>query len=86
MVDKKEEVFLENMEAIAKQIKSMFSSERWEDRIGAITGSVLIIDQYSKQFFEKFSQAELIQTVKSLIEDSEYRVRLQLSVLIKTVI
>lgn len=70
------------MSSIAGLLKEMFSSSRWEDRVGAITGTTLIVDQFSNDFFKEFPIEELKNITKELINDSEYRVRIQLAVLI----
>ena len=73
-------------------LKIMYSSTRWEDRYGAISGSVLLAKFYYEpettdadiKFF--FWNTVRSEQINKLLVDSEFRVRNQLGELLKEMI
>jgi hypothetical protein len=66
----------------------MFSSERWEDRFGAINGSILILEALpnNETLSAYFWTYILDEMFAVLLVDTEFRVRNQLGVLLKAIL
>ena len=69
--------------------KQMFNSARWEDRFGAIQGSLAFIQQQGAKSatVEEYMWGYIIKDrFTKLLVDDEFRVRNQTAVLLKTVV
>ena len=76
-------------------VKVMYNSSRWEDRFGAINGSILLIEKFYDTTAEDGVDHKLKdfvwntlrpEKVPSLLRDDEFRVRNQLGLLLRAMI
>ena len=64
-------------------VNVMFSSQRWEDRFGAIFGCTVLAGKARNLTWEYLLKSVLEEKIPSLVFDPEFRVRSQVGAFLK---